>query len=92
MGHSDDEYAKLLKSEQLLPIDPDLEQDWSGRGQHTKFDEGEDSVVNGILRYQKTLGHSRAAVVQSVKCRRISLARKTIRCAKTCCSCTAFPE
>lgn len=40
-------------------------------------------MINELLRVQDTLEHTRTAFVQSVKCRRILLARKTITCGKT---------
>ncbi|CAN9163200.1 unnamed protein product [Alternaria alternata] len=58
--------------------DPKDELDWSGRGQHVEYDV-EDS--DGIpLVPGKILGHGASAIVESVKCRRIRLARKTIKC------------
>jgi serine/threonine protein kinase len=78
----DTEYARLLKSQQLWPVDPLLEQDWSGRGQHTEFEKHEQKLINELLEVQENLGTTRTAIVQSVKCRRILLARKTITCGK----------
>ena len=42
----------------------------------------EQRVINDILEVQSDLGSTRTAVVESVKCRRILLARKTITCGK----------
>jgi serine/threonine protein kinase len=80
--HREDEYAQLLQSQQLWPVDPIIEQNWSGRGQHAKFEKDEQSLINSILEVQDDLGSTRTATVQSVKCRRILLARKTIACGK----------
>jgi serine/threonine protein kinase len=80
--HREDEYAQLLQSQQLWPVDPISEQNWSGRGQHVKFEKDEQSLINSILEVQDDLGSTRTATVQSVKCRRILLARKTIACGK----------
>jgi serine/threonine protein kinase len=78
----EDEYAQLLLSQKLWPVDPMIEQNWSGRGQHAKFEKDEQKLINKILEPLKILGSTRTAVVQSVKCRRILLARKTIICSK----------
>jgi len=59
-----------------------IEQNWSGRGQHTEFRRDEQKLINDILQVQDTLGSTRTAIVQSVNCRRILLARKTITCGK----------
>lgn len=50
--------------------------DWSGRGQHAEFDATEEAVVP--LTLEKSLGHSSTAIVESVRCKRIRLARKTV--------------
>ncbi|KAF3050774.1 hypothetical protein E8E11_010240 [Didymella keratinophila] len=52
--------------------------DWSGRGQHVEYSSNEGHLIP--LAERRLLGFSRTAVVQSVKCRRIMLARKRIRC------------
>jgi serine/threonine protein kinase len=64
----------------LWPVDPEYEQNWSGRGQHTEFQKEERKLVDKILQVEETLGSTSTAVVQSVRCKRILLARKTIRC------------
>jgi len=61
-------------------VDPAFEQDWSGRGQHAEFSKDERRLLDEILEVRKHLGSSRSALVQSVKCRRIHLARKTVFC------------
>ncbi|KAH7382390.1 kinase-like domain-containing protein [Phaeosphaeria sp. MPI-PUGE-AT-0046c] len=78
----DNEYARVLQSEELWPVPFDIEQNWSGRGQHAEFKKGEEPLINSLLQVQDTLGHTRTAFVQSVKCKRILLARKTITCGK----------
>ncbi|KAF2270751.1 kinase-like protein [Lojkania enalia] len=50
--------------------------DWSGRGQHAEFDATEETKIPLIL--ESHLGHSVTALVESVRCRRIRLARKTV--------------
>jgi serine/threonine protein kinase len=60
-----------------------IEQDWSGRGQHAFFQKSEHKIVNEILEVHDTLGITNTAKVESVKCRRILLARKTMLCKKT---------
>jgi serine/threonine protein kinase len=71
-------YTALLQSLGVEPTEPWLEQDWSGQGQHVEFQKGEISTVNQILTVHDTLGKGASAIVHSVKCRRILLARKTI--------------
>jgi serine/threonine protein kinase len=80
--HRDDEYVRLLQSKNLWPVDPMTEFNWSGRGQHTYFHKHETKDVAKILEVRDTLGSTTTAMVQSVKCRRILLARKTIRCSR----------
>lgn len=76
----DSEFSKLLVEKKLWPIDPLIEQDWSGRGQHAEFKRHEQHLLDSILHAEEVLGSSGSAVVQKVRCRRICLARKTIRC------------
>lgn len=80
LRNSDHEYYKILKSKSLLPVDFMEEQDWSGRGQHAEFQKQERDEVDQILKVQELLGSTASAIVHSVKCRRIFLARKTILC------------
>lgn len=54
------------------------ELNWSGRGQHIEYSPEDEQQVP--LTYKRTLGHSQTAVVDSVRCRRIRLARKKIIC------------
>lgn len=77
---SDHEYSRILRSRRLWPVEPMIEQDWSGRGQHAEFQKEERPLVDEILKTEELLGSTSSAVVQSVKCKRILLARKTIRC------------
>ncbi|KAF2621390.1 kinase-like protein [Macroventuria anomochaeta] len=79
-----DDYAKLLQSKELWPVDVSVEQDWSGRGQHVEFEDTEQArdEINRILKFQRSLGTQSTATVQSVKCRRVLLARKSIICSK----------
>ncbi|ORY16592.1 kinase-like domain-containing protein [Clohesyomyces aquaticus] len=76
----DHEYAKLLESKNLWPVDGTAEKDWSNRGQHAEFLKSERNLLNAILEVRDILGSTRTAVVQSVLCKRILLARKTIQC------------
>jgi hypothetical protein len=78
----DDSYAQLLESQKLWPVDPLVELNWSGRGQHVLFQKDEQTLLNDILEVRDNLSSTRTAVAQSVKCRRILLARKTITCSK----------
>lgn len=68
-----------LKSEDLIP-DPLDEKDWSGRGEHAEFQPNEASKISELLVVEERLGHSAYALVESVRCRRLLLARKTIYC------------
>jgi tRNA A-37 threonylcarbamoyl transferase component Bud32 len=54
------------------------ELNWSGRGQHVEYKAEEESDIP--LQLKKVLGHSASAIVESVQCRRILLARKTVKC------------
>lgn len=77
-----DEYAKLLSSQHLWPVDLVLEKDWSDRGQHARFEKNEQALLNSTLVFECNLGSTRSATVQAVSCRRILLARKNINCGK----------
>jgi len=59
-----------------------IEKNWSGRGQHVEFQRHDRKLLSDILEVQDILGSTRTAVVESVKCKRILLARKTIRCGR----------
>ncbi|EFQ86098.1 hypothetical protein PTT_18737 [Pyrenophora teres f. teres 0-1] len=76
----DSDYAQALAKQNLWPVDPSFEQDWPGRGQHADFQKEERNLINNILVFQEPLGRGSYATVDSVKCRRILLARKTIFC------------
>lgn len=65
-----------LREKGLIP-NPFEEMDWSGRGQHAEFDATEQSEIP--LTFEKLLGRGGAAKVESVRCRRIRLARKTVQ-------------
>jgi serine/threonine protein kinase len=71
---------RILAKKDLWPVDPLLEQNWSGRGQHVEFRKDERKLVEQLLWVDETLGQGSAAIVQSVRCQRIMLARKTIFC------------
>ncbi|KAF2019244.1 kinase-like protein [Aaosphaeria arxii CBS 175.79] len=73
-------YSQLLSERNLWPVDPRKEQDWSGRGQHAEFTKDEKPLIDKILQVQDDLGSSNTTIVQLVRCKRIFLARKTIRC------------
>ena len=65
-----------MRERGLIP-NPFDEMDWSGRGQHAEFDADEESAVPLI--YEETLAKTSTAKVESVRCRRIRLARKTVK-------------
>jgi serine/threonine protein kinase len=72
-------YYRLLKDQDLLP-ERAIETDWSGRGQHAEFVPAERRLIP--LQAEKLLGRTRTATVESVRCKRVRLARKTIKCTK----------
>jgi serine/threonine protein kinase len=59
-----------------------VENDWSGRGQHVEFQRYEKKIIDRILDVHDVLGSTSTAIVESVRCKRILLARKTIRCGR----------
>ncbi|KAH8711988.1 hypothetical protein GQ44DRAFT_730862 [Phaeosphaeriaceae sp. PMI808] len=75
-------YLTLLQSAGIVPVDPSKEQDRSGFGQHVQFNRNQKSIIHQTLPVVKLLGISASAKVESVRCRRIILARKTIVCNK----------
>jgi serine/threonine protein kinase len=76
----ENEYARLLRSKNLWPVKPDLEQNWSGRGEHLELTGSDKDFLDRTLALYGLLGQSNSAIVERVKCRRIMLARKTISC------------
>jgi hypothetical protein len=50
------EYHDLLESKNLWPINPDKEQNWSGRGEHVAFEKNERNLVKQILQEEELLG------------------------------------
>lgn len=56
------------------------ETNWSGRGQHVELEPSERPVIEALLSHQGVLGHSATALVDKVRCKRITLARKSIHC------------
>ncbi|KAH5496912.1 hypothetical protein HBI31_100110 [Parastagonospora nodorum] len=71
-------YESLLRSTGVELDADEFTQNWSGRGQHIEFANDDIGKVNQLLTVQDTLGTGNTAVVHSVRCRRILLARKTI--------------
>jgi len=68
-----------LEGRGMIP-NPLDEQNWSGRGQHAEFKPDEVDLVP--LKAERILSTTANAVVESVMCRRIRLARKTIKCGR----------
>ena len=69
-----DYYSTLHKREIIQPFYKEL--NWSGKGQHVTF-----SATDVIpLSHMSHLGSSMSASVDKVLCRRVALARKTMRC------------
>ncbi|OAG05230.1 kinase-like protein [Paraphaeosphaeria sporulosa] len=69
------DYQAELKERQLIQTF-DKELNWSGRGQHVVFEPKEQVPLEVI----SSLGASATARVEMVRCRRVALARKTMRC------------
>ncbi|KAF2122332.1 kinase-like domain-containing protein [Lophiotrema nucula] len=65
-----------LRYKGLIP-NPFEEMNWSGRGQHAEFETSDEVPL--IRENVDPLGYSTSAIVESVRCRRIRLARKTVR-------------
>lgn len=72
-------YYRLLSARDLIP-EPAVQTDWSGRGQHAEYTAAERHLVP--LQTEKFLGRTRTAIVESVRCKRVRLVRKTIKCSK----------
>jgi serine/threonine protein kinase len=71
------EWLDYLRNRGIL-LDPLEELDWSGKGQHVEYSLQDERDIP--LTSEKILGHSQTAIVDSVMCRRIRLARKKILC------------
>jgi serine/threonine protein kinase len=71
------QWLKHLHERGIL-LDWKDELNWSGRGQHVEYEAEEESEIP--LQMKKVLGYSASAIVESVQCRRILLARKTVKC------------
>jgi serine/threonine protein kinase len=71
-----DYYSHLRQQEIVQPFDKEL--NWSGKGQHVTF-LPKDPIPLEVL---SSLGASMTAKVDKVLCRRIALARKTMRCSR----------
>ena len=69
------EYFKLLVSRRLIHPTSE-EKDWSGQGQHPEFSERQTPPLK-VIGY---IGASKSALVEKVRCRRILLARKMMKC------------
>lgn len=73
----DSQWLQLLKAHSLI-LDPKEALDWSGRGQHVEYSLEEQESIPLVSK--GNLGHGASGIVDRVRCRRIDLARKTIRC------------
>ncbi|CAN9465284.1 unnamed protein product [Alternaria alternata] len=69
-----DYYSRLREREIIQPFDKEL--NWSGKGQHVTFSDTDVIPLSHISH----LGSSMSASVDKVLCRRVALARKTMRC------------
>jgi hypothetical protein len=70
----DSPFGEVLRNQNVV-MAKEIEINWSGRGQHVEF-KAEDLIP---LEVEKVVGHSSTALVESVRCRRIRLARKSMR-------------
>lgn len=69
------DYQNALRQQNLIqPFEKEL--NWSGKGQHVTFM----SPADVPLKMLSFLGSSNTAIVEKVLCRRIALARKSMRC------------
>lgn len=71
------EWMKYLDEHGLIP-DPGDELDWSGRGQHVEYEPSEEMQIP--LATENEIGSGVNSIVESIVCRRIRLARKTVFC------------
>jgi serine/threonine protein kinase len=71
----DSKFGRLLQERGLL-LPPTEQLDWSGRGQHVEFRANELIPLKPLA----AVGHGGSAMVDSVLCRRIKLARKVMVC------------
>ena len=71
------QWLQLLKAHSLI-LDPKEALDWSGRGQHVEYSPEEQESIPLVSK--GNLGFGASGIVDRVRCRRIDLARKTIRC------------
>lgn len=72
-------YHKLLAAHDLIP-QRQIELDWSGRGQHTEYALSEQKDIP--LELEQLIGRTRTAIVESVRCKRVRLVRKTVKCGR----------
>ncbi|KAH7090805.1 kinase-like domain-containing protein, partial [Paraphoma chrysanthemicola] len=72
----DDYYIELERHSIIQPFDKEL--NWSGKGQHITFRPSEKIPLTVLTQ----IGASVTASVHKVLCRRIALARKTMRCSR----------
>jgi hypothetical protein len=72
---TDTEYGQLLRQKDLLSA-KELEINWSGKGQHVEYQTEEELPLKVV----RTLGYSATALIEAVYCKRILLARKSIKC------------
>lgn len=73
------QWSETLKQRDIVP-DPELENWSSGRGQHAEYESHERNVIP--LTVESVLGKTNTAVVESVRCMRVQLVRKVVRCNK----------
>ncbi|KAF1980166.1 hypothetical protein BU23DRAFT_594482 [Bimuria novae-zelandiae CBS 107.79] len=78
--YKENAFLTLLRPKGVWPLDPNS--DWSGRGQHVEFQPSERDSIPRLLEVKALLGSTFSAAVESVKCKKIYLARKTISCGR----------
>lgn len=82
----------MLESMSLWPVEPSVEQNWSGEGQHVEYKKGDMVKINKLLTVDKPLGSGLVGVVYKVKCGRIFMARKTMHLGRDCTKDEAISE
>jgi serine/threonine protein kinase len=73
------QWSSTLRQRDIIP-DPELENWSSGRGQHAEYLPIERDLIPLIV--ENILGQTSTALVESVRCMRVRLVRKLIRCNK----------
>jgi hypothetical protein len=73
------QWSSTLRQRDVVP-DPELENWSSGQGQHAEYLPKERDLIPLIV--ENMLGQTSSALVESVRCMRVRLVRKLVRCNK----------